>query len=122
MNYNISVSVPKTYIRIQVNEPVTKESLQGFIGEAAEKSKECGIDNFLFDLRCASNQTGMIHHYEFVYDLSKQLGFKPLSKHALLVSQKGMLDYNFVETILINAGYKGKLFTDESAAIEWLDK
>jgi hypothetical protein len=33
-----------------------------------------------------------------------------------------MVDYGFVETFLINAGYQGKIFTDESAAIEWLEK
>ena len=47
---------------------------------------------------------------------------KPRSKHVLLISLEDMVDYGFVETFLINAGYQGKIFTDESAAIEWLEK
>ncbi len=38
------------------------------------------------------------------------------------VDIEDMVDYCFVETFLINAGYQGKIFTDESAAIEWLEK
>jgi hypothetical protein len=33
-----------------------------------------------------------------------------------------MADYYFVETFFINSGFQGKIFKDESAAIEWLEK
>jgi hypothetical protein len=122
MKYDISISDDKKYLHIRVNEPVTVELLEDFIHETAEKSNECGIDNFLFDLRRAPNRTGSINHYEFVHRRSKQLGFKPHSKHALIVSPEDMLDYSFVETLLINAGYQSKIFTEELSAIEWLEK
>jgi len=122
MKYNLSVSDRKTYVRIRINEPVTVELLEDFIRETAEKAKEYGINNFLFDLRCAPNRTTTTDHYGFVYRRSKQLGFKPGSKHALVVNPEDMADYTFVETVLINAGYQGKMFTDELAAIEWLEK
>ena len=96
--------------------------LKGFMHETAEKTNECGIDNFLFDLRQAPTRTSVFAHYDFLYNQSTRLGFKPHSKHALLISIKDMVDYHFVETILINAGYQGKIFTGESAAIEWLEK
>lgn len=122
MKYKISVSDRKTYLNIHVNEPVTAELLKRFIGETAKKAIECRIDNFLFDLRCTTNQTALTNHYEMVYKDSKELGFKPYSKHALVVSQENMSDYRFVETVLINAGYQSKMFTDELSAIEWLEK
>ena len=122
MNYDISVSDRNTYIHVRVNEPVTLQVLKGFMHETAEKANEYGIDNFLFDLRQAPNRTSVFAHYEFAYNQSKRLGFKPLSKHVLLISLEDMVDYGFVETFLINAGYQGKIFTDESAAIEWLEK
>lgn len=122
MKYKISVSDRKTYLNIHVNEPVTAELLKGFIGETAKKAIECRIDNFLFDLRCTTNQTALTNHYEMIYKDSKGLGFKPYSKHALVVSQENMSDYRFVETVLINAGYQSKMFTDELSAIEWLEK
>jgi len=122
MNYDISVSDRKAYIHVRVNEPVTLQVLKGFMHETAEKANEYGIDNFLFDLRQAPNRTSAFTHYEFAYNQSKQLGYKPRSKHVLLIGLEDMVDYGFVETFLINAGYQGKIFTDESAAIEWLEK
>jgi len=122
MNYDISVSDRKTYMNVRVNEPVTLQVLKGFMNETAEKANEYGIDNFLFDLRQAPNRTSAFAHYDFAYNQSKRLGYKPRSKHVLLISLEDMVDYGFVETFLINAGYQGKIFTDESAAIEWLEK
>ena len=122
MKYEIYVSDRKTYVHVRINEAVTPELLADFIGAAAKKSSECGIDNFLFDLRSAHNETSLYKHYEIVYKDSKDLGFKLRSKHALVVSRENMADYDFVETILVNAGYQGKIFTEELSAIEWLEK
>jgi hypothetical protein len=122
MNYDIAVSDRKTYMHVRVNEPVTLQVLKGFMHETVEKANEYGIDNFLFDLRQAPNRTSVFAQYEFAYNQSKRLGYKPLSKHVLLIGPEDMVDYHFVETVLINAGYQGKIFTDESAAIEWLEK
>lgn len=122
MKYDISTSGNNKYLHILVNEAVTAELLNDFISEAAKKSIEYGVDNFLFDLRLSPNQTNLGTHYEFVYNRSKELGFKPISKHALLVNSKDINDYRFVETILHNAGYRGKMFVDESDAIEWLEQ
>ena len=122
MKYEISVPDRKMYLRIRVNEPVTAKLLKDFISEAAEKANECRIDNFLFDLSCTQDRTAPSDHYQMVYNESKKLGFKPGSKHALVVSQENMVDYSFVETVLINAGYQSKMFTDELSAIEWLQE
>ena len=101
---------------------MTDELLKGFIGETAKQANKCKIDNFLFDLRRAHNRTGLFDHYDMVYKRSKKMGFKPRSKQALLVSQENIVDYSFVETVLINAGYQSKMFADELPAIEWLEK
>jgi hypothetical protein len=122
MKYEIFLSDRKTYLHILVKEPVTSELLKDFIGETAKKANESRIDNFLFDLRNAPNRGDITDHYEMVYKRSSTLGFKSRSKHALVVSKKDMFDYSFVETILINAGYQSKMFTDELSAIEWLEK
>ena len=122
MNYDIAVSDRKTYMHVRVNEPVTLQVLKGFMHETAEKANEYGIDNFIFDLRQAPSRTSVFAYYEFAYNQFKRFGYKPLSKHVLLISLEDMVDYYFVETVLINAGYQGKIFTDESAAIEWLEK
>ena len=122
MKYEIFVSDRNTYLHVRVNKTLTAGLLEDFIGETANKAKECRIDNFLFDLRHAHNRTNLVTHYEMVYNQSRKLGFKPYSKHALVISQKDWDDYSFVETILDNAGYRSKIFTDELSAIEWLEK
>lgn len=122
MKYEILLSEPKTYLQILVNEPVTSRLLKDFIGETAKKANELGIDNFLFDLRCAPDRADVTDHYVMVYNQSKKLGFKPRSKHALLVSPKDRDNYRFVVAILLNAGYKSRMFTDKLSAIEWLEK
>ena len=122
MKFEISISERKTYLNIRVKEVVTTELLKDFIEKTAERSNKSGINKFLFDLRQAPNQTSLVVHYDFVYDKSRGLGFKPGSKHALLVSSENMYDYSFVETILLNTGYQSKMFTDEKDAIEWVEK
>jgi hypothetical protein len=120
--YEISVIDGKKYIRIRVNEPVTPDLLEGFLRETAEKANESGVNNLLFDLRRAPNRTSSVWHYNFVHKRFKQLGFKRRNKHALVVGPEDKDYYYFVETLLINAGYQGKMFTDKSTAIEWLEK
>ena len=122
MNFDILISKNKTYLNIHVNEAVTLELLEKFIIETAKQANAGGFNKFLFDLRQAPNQASNFDHYDFVYDRSKKLGFRLGSKHALLVSLEDVNDYRFVETILLNAGYKSKMFTDEKVAIEWVEQ
>ncbi|HUV59628.1 MAG TPA: hypothetical protein VMW09_05900 [Desulfatiglandales bacterium] len=122
MKFEISISKRKTYLNIHVKEAVTPDLLKEFVEKTANNSIKSGINKFLFDLRQAPNQTSPLVHYDLVYDKSRELGFKPGSKHALLVSLENRNGYSFVETILLNAGYQSKIFTDEKDAIEWVEK
>jgi hypothetical protein len=122
MKFEISISKRKTYLNIRVKEAVTPELLKEFVEKTANYSNINGINKFLFDLRQAPNQTSTIVQYDFIYDKFRKLGFKPGSKHALLVSLEDRYDYHFAETILLNAGYQSKIFTDEKDAIEWVEE
>ena len=122
MKFEISISKRKTYLNIRVKEAVTPDLLKELIEKTGNNSNKSGINEFLFDLRQAPNQTSTIVLYDLLYDKSRELGFKPGSKHALLVSLENEDDYHFVETILLNAGYQSKIFTDEKDAREWVEK
>jgi hypothetical protein len=122
MEFEISISKRNTYLNIHVKEAVTPDLLREFIEKTGNSSNKSGINKFLFDLRHAPNQTSTIFLYELVYDKYKELGFKPDSKHALLTSLEDRDGYHFVETILLNAGYQSKIFTDEKDAIEWVEE
>jgi len=122
MKYEILFSDRKTYLHILVNEAVTSELLNDFIGETAKKANKYMIDDFLFDLRNAPNRADINDHYVMVSKRSPGLGFKSRSKHALLIRQKDIDDYTFLRAILNMAGYQSKVFKDELSAIEWLEK
>lgn len=122
MKFEISISKRKTYLNIRVKEAVTPDLLKEFVEETANSSNKNGINKFLFDFQQAPNKTSPIVFYDFAYDKSKRLGFKLGSKHALLVGLENRNDYSFVETILVNAGYQSKIFTDEKDAIEWIEE
>jgi hypothetical protein len=120
MKYEILISPSKKYLVICVNEPVTAGLLEEFLRATAEKMHESGIDKFLFDLRKAPNRSSLTPQWWAIKNLSKELGFKSHSKHALLVTPELLADYDFVETVQFNAGYRSKRFINESEAIEWL--
>lgn len=122
MTYDIDVTPRKTYMNICINEPITPELFDYFFNEVVEKTNACGMDKFLFDLRRAPNKTKLFKYYELIYIRLIQLRFDRSSRLALVVSPEDMDDYRSGETMLINAGYQGALFTDELAAIEWLEK
>jgi hypothetical protein len=121
-DYDIHVTHRKTHVHICINEPITPELFDYFFTEVVEKTNTCGMDKFLFDLRRAPNKTKLFKYYELIYIRLIQLRFDRRSRLALVVSPEDMDDYRSGETMLINAGYQGALFTDELAAIEWLEK
>jgi hypothetical protein len=122
MKFEISIPKSKTYLNICVKEAVTPDLLKQFIEKTGNSSNRSGINKFLLDLRQAPNQTSTIALYDLVYYKYRKLGFKPGSKHALLVSLKNKDDYSFAETVLLNAGYQSKIFTDEKDAIDWIEE
>jgi len=122
MKYKVSISDNNNFLYIRVNEPVTEYLLEAFLSETAEKSSELGINKFFFDLRHAPNNADLGTHYQYVYNRSRQLGFKPFSRHALLIRPADKGTYDFVETVLNNAGYQSKIFEEEELAIKWLEE
>jgi hypothetical protein len=120
MKYEVSVSDDDKYIQIRVDEPMTTDVLNRFIPETAEMAKEHEVKKFLYDVRNSPNRIDHAFYSDLVYKRAGELGFAYGTKHAILVGEEDMPDYHFVETILNNAGYLGRMFTDETEAVEWL--
>ncbi|MGD2094218.1 MAG: hypothetical protein PVH77_04330 [Phycisphaerales bacterium] len=120
MKYEISVSNNNEYIHISVDESATVDVVNRIISEMAEKAKEYEVKKFLYDVRKAPNRINPAFYSDLVYKRAGELGFVYGSKHAIVADIKDMPDYHFIETILNNAGYLGRLFTDETEAVEWL--
>jgi hypothetical protein len=122
MEYEIFIHEGNRHLVTRVHEPVTEGLLEEIIGKAAQKANESSIDKILFDLRRAANQASLTSQWWAINQVMKDSGFKPGSKHALLVTPKLLEDYEFLETVLLNAHYRSKRFTDESEAIKWLEE
>jgi hypothetical protein len=120
MKYDISVSGNNKYILVRVDEPMTTDVLNRFIAEAGEMAKEHEVKKFLYDVRNSHNMVDHAFYSDLVYKRAGDLGFVYGTKHAILVEEEDMPDYHFVETVLNNAGYLGRMFTDETEAVEWL--
>jgi hypothetical protein len=120
MKYEISVSDDSKYICVRIDEPMTTDVLNRFISETADKAKEHEVKRFLYDVRNSPNRIDHAFYSDLVYKRAVELGFVYGTKHAILVDGGDMPDYHFVETILNNAGYLGRMFTDETEAVEWL--
>jgi len=122
MKYEIFTPEGNRHLVTRIHEPVTERLLEEIIRKAAQKANESGIDKILFDLRRAANQASLTSQWWTINHVMKDLGFKPGSKHALLVTSELLADYKFLETVLFNAGYQSERFTDQSEAIKWLEE
>jgi len=122
MKYEIITSENQKYFLICVKEAMTEGLLTELLRATAEKMKRSDMDEFLFDLRQADNQVSLTSQWWAIKNLMTELGFKPHSKYALLVTPELLADYDFVETVLINAGYHSKRFINESEAVKWLEE
>ena len=120
MGYTISVSEDGTYLRVQVNEPMTRK-LAGRIGQemnatGAEHNLKC----YLYDLRNVPNVESPATNYFFAHEDMPALHLDKSVRSAILASPEDH-SHDFAETVLLNAGYTVRLFRDEAAAIAWLE-
>jgi hypothetical protein len=79
------------------------------------------IKRFLFDVRMARNACSILENYHYAYNDPDNLHLLKDIRSAILVS-KGDQSHDFVETTLRNAGINVKIFTDESAAVKFLEE
>ena len=120
MSYQITFQNGSHIIIIKVFEDITEEILVNSLNEASQKGKELKIEKFLYDIREVNNKVPTFGEYNIAYGFLDKLGFKSGTKFALLVSSKFKSNYKFSENVINNAGYLGKLFTDELKAKKWL--
>ena len=121
MEYEISIPKNGDYISIKVNQPVTADLGRRFAVDAARLAKEQNIKKFLCDVRNAPNLQSVSEDYFYANTEMDQFGFSKATRSALLVNPDDR-SHDFIETAFRNAGYNVKIFTDESAAISWLNE
>ena len=121
MKYEISISKSETYVKVKVNETISAEMARDFAEEAIKKANQHNIKKFLIDVRGTRNVAGHLENYLFAYENVNRFGLDRNSRIGVIVSP-GDKSHDFVETVLMNAGYNCCLFLEEYSAIEWLEE
>ena len=119
MAYDISISEDKTYVSVRLRANVTKDIAIGFTKEAASRGKTAGLKKIFIDLRGVKSESGVLEKYEFAYEVGIHLGLTPEWKVCMLRDEERS-EMQFIETVMRNAGFDYRMFTDEDEAFTWL--
>ncbi len=120
--FSIEVSPCAKYIQCCVFESLDSASLSELLSKLAAVAERHQINKFYTDFRQAPTQVSTVGSYELAHIRSVSLGFKPGSKHALVIApiQTEIDHYRFTETVWANAGHSLQAFTDPDEALSWL--
>ena len=120
MDYEISVSEAEELVHIKVYETVTSDIEHAFVTAAIYTATEHDLLHFLFDVSRVRNVATPVDHYCVA---NQQLTPTPLDHRARIAILRSPEDdsHDFVQTVLLNAGYICELFHDEVDARAWLD-
>jgi hypothetical protein len=121
MDYQVSLAANGRYILIKVLVPMTSAVGVRCGTDAVSLGAENKVERFLFDLRESPNVQSVVHNYQFAHKEITSFGFQTTSRSAFLVRPDDR-SHDFIDTAFYNAGYVTKLFTDEAAAITWLEQ
>jgi len=121
MPHTLSIPESRTHVRAQISEPLTVDAAWEILCETRESSRSEGIRGFLLDTRGFGCELGPVACYEIAYTGLERLGFDRDWMWAILVSP-GEGSYDFLETVVRNAGYRCRLFHGEPEVIAWLQR
>ena len=119
MAYIISVSEDGTYVRIRVLGAITGDAEKEFAEKAIKEAKQHGIKKFLVDVGGTQNIAAIFEQFLFAYKDMNHLALEKSSRIAIL-ADPGDRSHDLIETVLRNAGYDCRLFSDEDSALKWL--
>ena len=109
----------KSYVRVTAHGVISFKYDDPARTDDVKEALAYNINNFLIDLTDAVNKSDLLTQHQYAYEDFKRLGVDIKSKIALLIKD-GEHSHDFIETVLINAGYTCKRFNNEQDAINWL--
>lgn len=121
MAIEISIAESGHYQIVRVTEPITAELSRELARLTEEFAVKTGVQGRLFDVRESINVSAFSNIYDMAYKDLDELGIERATKAAIFVSPEDS-SHDFVELVLRNAGFNARKFTDEAAAIAWLEE
>jgi hypothetical protein len=119
MKYELSLSEDRTYVRVRVLKPITEALEREFAQNAIKDAKRLDIAKFLVDVRGIPNVASSFEQCLFGYKAMNQFGLGRNARIAVVVDADDK-SHDFIETTLVNAGYRCRLFPDADSALQWL--
>lgn len=121
MNYKISLLNNETIIACKVIGPMTKDTAVQFSRDMDVLSREKNIKRFLIDVRGAPNVSDALENFRFANEDMTELGLQKNVRCAIMVDEDDGT-HNFVETLIRNAGYNVRIYSNEKKAMLWLEE
>jgi hypothetical protein len=118
MTIDVSVAPSGEYLVARVAGEINTEIALEMGRQLETLAHETGINNRLIDLRGTPNTQSVVHNYDFAYKDLEEIVDRG-TKAAVLVSP-GDDSHDFIMVAVRNAGFNGRMFLDEAAAIAWL--
>lgn len=117
--YNINLSNDRKFICTQVWTPVTLNLAVSFTTDLISLGKKLNLSLALINIRDTKSISSIYEKYLFAYERAESAGLNRSWKIALLKKESDKSP-DFLETVMFNAGYQFKMFTDQQFAFDWL--
>ncbi|MEJ2382649.1 MAG: STAS/SEC14 domain-containing protein [Gammaproteobacteria bacterium] len=120
MSYTISISDSRKFLRVRIEGDTSAASAREWSAELREVSRTQGIRRLLVDVRSSRNVSTVLENYQYAYRSTRDLAWEKTVRSAILASPEDR-SHDMIETFMRNACFNVRIFTDESAAIAWLE-
>lgn len=118
--YKITPSTDQTYIVLKVVGKIVGQEMMKHIVKAHALGSEMNVNCYLVDATEARNVDSSLNNFNFAHSEMKHIeGINKQAKIVTLVSKEDH-SHDFVEKVLIKAGYNFKIFTDPDLAMAHL--
>jgi hypothetical protein len=119
MPFEVSVDKNDTYVLVRVTGAFSRQVAVEIAKAASERGRATNLKAYLYDVREAPNVESPVSNYDFANSDMPALRLDRTARVAILTAP-GDRSHAFPETVVRNAGYGVRLFTDGSEAIAWL--
>ena len=117
--FTLSVPEGKNCVRAVFHAPMTREMTSRYLPEIERLGETIAAPAFLFDARGAPDMRGTLADHE-IHEFAKWFGFQGARIAGIV--DPGDRRCEFTDTVANDAGYRHRLFTDETEALRWLEK
>ena len=119
-DYNITFCKERKSVFLQVSNAVTLQLAVSFTTDLSALVKKLNFSRIVIDIRNSKSISSASDKYSYAHEKAELCGLSQSWKIAL-IKEIDDSSPDFLETVMINAGYKFKIFTNQDAALSWLE-